>query len=192
MKKWIGMLLIAALCLGLALGASAEAVTEADAMSSATRQTETQTARKGNGGRGRTIRTEQSPDAAGAAQPDGAIPEDEAPVAPSENEAPAAPSENEAPAAASENEAPVTPVAGRQAKARRSADGTASRGKPGMRQEAQAGAGQKQQSAAVRAEILEVGDGWVKLRVNGKTGYVKLQLLLEAMTETPPDAEVKN
>ena len=38
MKKWISMLLIAALCLGLTLGASAEAVTEADAVSSATFQ----------------------------------------------------------------------------------------------------------------------------------------------------------
>ena len=44
----------------------------------------------------------------------------------------------------------------------------------------------------MNCEILEVGDGWVKLNVNGKAGYVKLQLLLEALTENPPDAEVKN
>lgn len=183
MKKWISMLLIAALCLGLALGASAEAVTETDAVSSATRQTEAQTARKGNGGRGRTAKPAQTPDAPGAEQPDEAIPEGEVPAAPSENEAPAAPSENEA---------PVTPVPGRQEKARRGADSAGSRGKPGMQQEARAGDRQKQQNAAVRVEILEVGDGWVKLNVNGKAGYVKLQLLLEALTENPPDAEVKN
>ena len=165
MKKWISMLLIAALCLGLALGASAEAVTETDAVSSATRQTEAQTARKGNGGRGRTAKPAQTPDAPGAEQPDEAIPEGEAPAAPG---------------------------TGRQEKARRGADGAGSRGKPGMQQEARAGDRQKQQNAAVRVEIMEVGDGWVKLNVNGKTGYVKLQLLLEALTENPPDAEVKN
>ncbi|MCR4886007.1 MAG: hypothetical protein K5919_03745 [Clostridiales bacterium] len=183
MKKWISMLLIAALCLGLRLGASAQAVTEADAVSSATRQTEAQTARKGNGGRGRTAKPAQSPDAPGAEQPNEAIPE---------GETPAAPTESEAPAASTEKEPPAAPTAGRQVKARRGADGAGSRGKPGMRQEAQAGDRQKQQNAAVRVEILEVGDGWVKLNVNGKTGYVKLQLLLEALTENPPDVEVKN
>lgn len=183
MKKWISMLLIAALCLGLALGASAEAVTETDAVSSATRQTEAQTARKGNGGRGRTAKPAQTPDAPGAEQPDEANPEGEAPAAPTEGEtSPALP----------EGEAPATPGTGKQEKARRGVDGAGSRGKPGMQQEARAGDRQKQQNAAVRVEILEVGDGWVKLSVNGKAGYVKLQLLLEALTENPPDAEVKN
>ena len=154
MKKWISMLLIAALCLGLALGASAEAVTETDAVSSATRQTEAQTARKGNGGRGRTAKPAQTPDAPGAEQPDEANPEGEAPAAPTEGETSLALPEGETPA--------------------------------------RAGDRQKQQNAAVRVEILEVGDGWVKLSVNGKAGYVKLQLLLEALTENPPDAEVKN